>query len=133
MVFFSITQLHRLNTKNSYHSDHIYRLMLTLFRMSLFGAAHGCRGGGGRGVGSEKAHLPIICHTYPTMMKLGSYTLPKKDPKNIWITWHTHWVLLTSAFFHRESANFVISRNTDIVMLHKVRVRQPVYHIATKI
>ena len=27
--------------------------------------------------------------------------------------WHTPWVLLTSAFFYRESANFVISRNTD--------------------
>ena len=23
-----------------------------------------------------------ICHTYPTLMKLGSYTLPKEDPKN---------------------------------------------------
>ena len=42
------------------------------------------------------------------------------DPKNIWITWHTPWVLLTSAFFHRKSANFVISRNTDIdcILVH---------------
>ena len=31
---------------------------------------------------SKKAPLPKICHTYPTMMKLGSYTLPKEDPKN---------------------------------------------------
>ena len=53
-------------------------------------------------------------HTYPTMMILGSYTLPKKDPKNIWITWHTPWVPLTSAIFHRKSANFAISRNTCI-------------------
>ena len=30
-----------------------------------------------------KNDLPKICHTYPTMMKLGSYTLPKEDPKNI--------------------------------------------------
>ena len=29
----------------------------------------------------KKAPLPIVCHTYPTMMKLGSYTLPKEDQK----------------------------------------------------
>ena len=27
--------------------------------------------------------LTKICHTYPTKMKLGSYTLPKEDPKKI--------------------------------------------------
>ena len=53
---------------------------LTLFRTGLFGAAHGS---GGR---SEGKRGPKICHTYPTMMKLGeideeSYTLPKEDPK----------------------------------------------------
>ena len=42
-----------------------------------------------------------------------SYTVPKEVPKTIWITWHTAWVLLT-AFFYRKSANFAISRNTDI-------------------
>ena len=40
--------------------------------MDLFGAAHGWGGG-----------LPKICNTYPTKMQLGSYTLPKEDPKNI--------------------------------------------------
>ena len=40
--------------------------------------------------------LPKICHTYPAIMSFGSYTLPKEDPKSIWITWHTLWVLLTS-------------------------------------
>ena len=30
--------------------------------------------------------LPKIRHTYPKMMKLGSYTLPKGDPKNVQIT-----------------------------------------------
>ena len=30
------------------------------------------------------------------------YTLPKIDPKNIWITWHTPWILLISAFFTRN-------------------------------
>ena len=47
--------------------------------MGLFGAAHGW--------GGKKAPLPKICHTYPTMMKLGNdYTLPTEDLKNILIT-----------------------------------------------
>ena len=50
---------------------------LTLFSMGFFGAAHGWGGGG-----SKKAPLPKSCHTYPKMMKLGSYILPKEDPKN---------------------------------------------------
>ena len=49
-----------------------------------------------------------------------NYTLPKEDPKNIWITWHTDWVLLISAIFHEKSANFVISENTgtDCILVH---------------
>ena len=43
--------------------------------MGIFRAAHGW--------GSQKGPLPKICHTYPTMIKLGSYTLPQKDPENI--------------------------------------------------
>ena len=53
--------------------------VLTLFRMGRFGAAHGWGGGG---LGYKKLPLSKICHTYPTLMKLGSYTLPKEDPKN---------------------------------------------------
>ena len=34
----------------------------------------------------QKARVPKICPTYPIMMKLGSYTLAKEDPKNIGIT-----------------------------------------------
>ena len=45
--------------------------------MDIFEDAHGWGGGG------KKAPLPKICHIYCTMMKLGSYTLPKEDPKNI--------------------------------------------------
>ena len=82
-------------------------IILTLFRMGIFRAAHGW------GV-PKRPPLPKICHTYPAMMKRSSYTLPKEDPKNISISWHIPWVLLTSAFFHRKSANFVISRNTGI-------------------
>ena len=73
---------------------------------------------GGRG--GKNVPLPKICHTYPKLIKLGSYSLPKEDPKNIWITWHNPWVLLTSAFFHCKSANFFISRNTDkdCILIH---------------
>ena len=59
-----------------------------------------------KGGGDRKAPIPKICHTYPTMMKLGTVVPPKEDSKNIWIMWHILWVLLTSAFFHQKSANF---------------------------
>ena len=36
--------------------------------MGFFEAAHGGGGGGGK-----KATLPKICHSYPTMMKLGTF------------------------------------------------------------
>ena len=42
-------------------------LRLTLFRMGFFGAAHGWGGGGG----GKNVPLPKICHTYPTITKLG--------------------------------------------------------------
>ena len=45
------------------------------------------------GVGAKRPTIPKICHTYPVMMKLCSYTLPKEDTRDIWITWHP----LTSA------------------------------------
>ena len=47
--------------------------------MGIFGGAHGWREGGG----AKRLPLPDVWHTYPTMMELGSYTLPKEDPKNI--------------------------------------------------
>ena len=46
--------------------------------MGLFVASHGLGG-------VKMLPLPTICHVYPTMMKLGSYTLPKEDPKYIQI------------------------------------------------
>ena len=42
---------------------------LTLYRMGIFVAAHGC--GGGR-TGGKKAPFPKIFHTYHTIMKLGA-------------------------------------------------------------
>ena len=49
--------------------------------MDIFGIAS--RWGKGGGEGGKKAPLPKICHTHLTMIQLGSYTLPKEDPKNI--------------------------------------------------
>ena len=51
--------------------------VLTLSRMCIFGAADGWGGG------FLPPPLSKICHTYPKMMKLGSYTLPKEDPENV--------------------------------------------------
>ena len=76
--------------------NHI-NLSLTLFRMGFFGAAHGWGGGG--------SFKDETWHTY---------TLPKEDPKDVWITWHIPWVLLTSVLFHQKSENFATSRNTHI-------------------
>ena len=49
--------------------------------MGIFGGVHGW---GWEGGGRQKSHppLPKMCHTYLAMMKLGSYALPKEDPKN---------------------------------------------------
>ena len=67
-----------------------------------------------RGVG-KKAPPPLnLSHITYYDEIWHSYILPKSNPKNIWITWHMSWVLLTSAIFHRKSANFAISRNTRV-------------------
>ena len=78
---------------------------LTLFRIGFSGAAHEWGGwrGGGRG---QKASPPFwnLSHISYNDENWHSYTLRKEDPKNIWITWYTPWVLLTLAFFHWKSA-----------------------------
>ena len=56
-----------------------------------------------------------ICHTYPTMMKLGTVILYLKKFQKLYkssdtpfeFCWHQH-------FFYPKSANFAISKNTDI-------------------
>ena len=37
---------------------------------------------------------------------LAQLILPKEDPKSIWITWHSPWVLLRLAFFHCKFSKF---------------------------
>ena len=54
----------------------IYFFLLIIFRLGLFGAAHGS--------GYVNAPLPKICHTYPTMMKLSMVILCLKKIQNIY-------------------------------------------------
>ena len=67
--------------------------------------------------GGQKGRFSNLWHISCNDETWQSYSLPKKPPK---ITWHTPWILPTSAFFHRRSVNFAISRNTDIdcVLVH---------------
>ena len=55
--------------------------------MSIFEAAHGS--------GDQKGPLPKFCHTYPTMMKLGTVTPYLKKIQKIYESRDTHH--LTSA------------------------------------
>ena len=62
-----------------------FALFRAAFNLIQDGFFQGCSRMGGWWVfsGGKKSPLPKIYHLYPTMMKLGSYTLPKEDPKNI--------------------------------------------------
>ena len=101
-----------VDSKNVINNIDMYRL--TVFRMGFFGAAHVLGGGGGK---PSPLNLSRISYNEKTW---HSYTLPKEDPKSIWITWHTSWVPLILAFFHQKSAKFAISRNADIdcIVIH---------------
>ena len=58
-------------------------VVLTLFRMGLFGAAHGWGGG------LKRPPLPKISHTYPTMMKLITQIPYLKKIEKIYQSRHT--------------------------------------------
>ena len=87
--------------------SHLLKKSLTLFRMGFFRAAHGWGG-------AKKAPLSKICHAYSTMMKLCTVIPYLKKFQKLYESPDTPCVLLTLAFFYRKSANFAISRNTDI-------------------
>ena len=84
-------------------------LYLTLFRMGFFRAAHGW-GWGGK---NATAH-PKICHTYPTMMKLGTVIpYPKKiqkihEPRDtpLEFFWHQHFLPKISKFCYIKKYRF---------------------------
>ena len=91
---------------------------LTLFRMGLFGAAHGW-GGVGWG-GAKSSPLPKICHIYPTMMKLGAVIPYLMKIQNIYESRDTPLNSAEICDFHPKSANFATPRNTDIhcILVH---------------
>ena len=69
----------------------IKRHTLTLFRMGFSGATYG--------YGEQKAPLPKICHTYPTIMKLGTVIPYLKKFQKLYesrdtpleFCWHQHF------------------------------------------
>ena len=65
------------------------------------------------GAKSPVPSLKLVTHILQ-WRKLKQLHLTSRRSKNLLITWHTPWVLLISAFFHRKSASFTISRNTGI-------------------
>ena len=52
--------------------------------MGFFGAAYGWWGGEGVGGPKKLPPLPKICHTYPTMMKVGTVILYLKKIQKIY-------------------------------------------------
>ena len=50
--------------------------------MGIFGTVHGLNGG--EGLVIKKATLPKICHTYPTIMKLGTVMPYLKNIKEVY-------------------------------------------------
>ena len=84
---------------------------LTLFRMGLFGAAHG----------TKRPPFPKLCHIHPTMMLLGTViSYPKKIQKTYKSCETPFEFRRYQHFFYRKSATFVVSRNTDIdcILIH---------------
>ena len=82
---------------------------LTLFRMGIFWAAPGLGGGP-----PQKGPLLKICHTYPTIMKLGTVKLYLKKIKKIYescdtlleFCWHQHFKPKISKFFYIQKYRY---------------------------
>ena len=70
---------------------------LALFRMGLFGAAHGWRG---------KAPLPKICQTYPTIMKLGTLITYLKKIKKMYKSHDTPFDFCWHQYYSPEIRSF---------------------------
>ena len=108
-------QVWRITIMGLIHNQTQFSLkILTLFSTGLFRAAHRYMGRGQNLSLSKNYHNLFYNETW------HSFSLPKEDPKNMWITWHIPWILLTSAFIHWKSAIFAISRNADIdsILIH---------------
>ena len=68
--------------------------------MGFFAASQRCGDEGGGGVGGVGGHRPKICHTYPTMTKLGTVIPYLKQIQNIYesrdtpleFCWHQQFI-----------------------------------------
>ena len=80
--------------------------ILILFRMGIFGAAHGWGE-------AKRAPVPKICHTYPTMKKFSTVIPYLKKIQKIYKS-------RDISVFSPEISKFVISRSTDInwILMH---------------
>ena len=85
------------------------------------GFFRGCSRMGGGGQKNPPTPAPInLPHISYNDKTWHSYTLPKEDPKTIWITWHIPWVLLISAFF---------TGNQQIFLYQEIQIYIPFRYI----
>ena len=88
--------------------------LLTIFRMGLFGAAHGWE---------AIKNAPLLFWKSVTHIlqwwNFAHLYLDQRRSKKYMITWRTPWVLMISAFFHWKSGNFAMPRNVDIACISR--------------
>ena len=96
-------------SRNSFDKYYIPRVEIKDLNLIQDGPFWGCSLLGGKKPSPQ--NLSRLSYNDETWQ---SYTLPKENPKNLWITWHTFCVLLTSAFLYQKLGNLALSRNTDI-------------------
>ena len=98
-------------------SSYLYQLSFNLIQD---GFLQGCSGI----MGAKKDPVLKICHTYPPMMNLGSYTWPKEDQKNIWTRyaplqfwWHQHFSLEITIFCYIRKYRYILHFDTWFIIL----------------
>ena len=75
--------------------------------MGLFGASY-------EWGGTKKFPLSKTCHTYPTMMKLGTVVYYLKKSRKYINHMTQLFVFADISIFCQKVATFVISKNTDV-------------------
>ena len=79
---------------------------LTLFRMGLFGAAHGW--------GVKRLPLSKICHTYPKIMKLGTVIPYLKKTQKIYESHNTSLEFCLHQHFSIKNQQFLLYQKIQI-------------------
>ena len=107
-----ITYLYYIALQSALQKDFSSLSSLILFSMGPLGVAHRC--------GGKKVSFPKICHTYPTMMKLGTVIPSLVKIQKISESREHMWSFAAISIFYRKSTNFAMSRNTDIdcILIH---------------